>query len=451
MLLTRDAILALAPDAASSKAAQGLLSPSKWPSLGNDETAVWGECQGSGAKPYQTQVDLSGPHFKCSCPSRKFPCKHGLAMLLLRAENSVLFKDAAAPVWVTEWLAARAERERKREDGAKKAESKAEAAPEDAEAAAERDAKRQSQRWRRIEQGCDELERWIGDIFRRGLGTIVPGKLDDWSTMAARLVDAQAPGLGGRLRQAAELVGSSGDWPERLLHRLGLLVLAIQAIKRREDLQPEVQADLRALIGWPLEKTEVLTSADTVDDMWKVLGIAVEERDGNLVERRVWLQASAACRYALLLDHAYGGRGFEQSWVTGTSVKARVAFYPSVAPLRALAVEPALVDGGAAESQLAASEWREVGDRLAACPWTPLVPVVLPDVVIAHAEQGPKAIVDGQVFELVVQPCDVWPLMAVTGGQAVLMMAEWDAERLRPLTVFPSGSDRVLWQRSILL
>ncbi|MFN9805161.1 MAG: hypothetical protein ACK56N_01860 [Betaproteobacteria bacterium] len=174
-------------------------------------------------------------------------------------------------------------------------------------------------------------------------------------------------------------------------------------------------------------------------------------RDGNLVERRVWLQASAACRYALLLDHAYGGRGFEQSWVTGTSVKARVAFYPSVAPLRALAVEPALVDGGAAESQLAASEWREVGDRLAACPWTPLVPVVLPDVVIAHAEQGPKAIVDGQVFELVVQPCDVWPLMAVTGGQAVLMMAEWDAERLRPLTVFPSGSDRVLWQRSILL
>lgn len=451
MLLTRDAILALAPDAASSKAAQGLLSPSKWPSLGSNDTAVWGECQGSGAKPYQTQVDLAGPHFKCSCPSRKFPCKHGLAMLLLRAENSAVFKDAAAPEWVTEWLAARAERERKREDSAKKAESKAEAAPEDAEAAAERDAKRRSQRWRRIEQGCDELERWIGDIFRRGLGTMIPGKLDDWSTMAARLVDAQAPGLGGRLRQAAELVGSSGDWPERVLHRLGLLVLAIRAIRRREDLRPEVQAELRALVGWPLEKAEVLASADTVDDTWQVLGIAVDEREGNLVERRVWLQASAARRRALLLDHAYGGRGFEQSWVTGTPVRARVSFYPSAAPLRAIAVDPVLADSAEAESPTAESEWRDVGDRLAACPWTPLVPVVLPDVVIAFAEQGPKAFVDGQVFELAVQQRDVWPLMSVTGGQPVPMMAEWDAEQLRPLTVFSPGRDRVLWQRSILL
>jgi uncharacterized Zn finger protein len=25
-------------------------------------------------------VDLSGPAFRCTCPSRKFPCKHGLAL-----------------------------------------------------------------------------------------------------------------------------------------------------------------------------------------------------------------------------------------------------------------------------------------------------------------------------------------------------------------------------------
>jgi hypothetical protein len=64
-------MLALAPDAASSMAAQGLLNPSTWPTLGSSAVAVWGECQGSGSKPYKTQVDLSGPHFKCSSPSRK--------------------------------------------------------------------------------------------------------------------------------------------------------------------------------------------------------------------------------------------------------------------------------------------------------------------------------------------------------------------------------------------
>ena len=67
---TAQRILQLAPDPASGKAGQGLASPRKWPSLGHDADAVWGECQGSGAKPYQVQVALAGPSFKCSCPSR---------------------------------------------------------------------------------------------------------------------------------------------------------------------------------------------------------------------------------------------------------------------------------------------------------------------------------------------------------------------------------------------
>jgi hypothetical protein len=53
-MLTTDSVLALAPDDASAKAARGLVSASKWPLRGADEHAVWGECQGSGSKPYQT-------------------------------------------------------------------------------------------------------------------------------------------------------------------------------------------------------------------------------------------------------------------------------------------------------------------------------------------------------------------------------------------------------------
>ena len=60
-MLTSESVLALAPDDASAKAARGLTSPAKWPTLGADDAAVWGECQGSGSKPYQTQVDLAGP------------------------------------------------------------------------------------------------------------------------------------------------------------------------------------------------------------------------------------------------------------------------------------------------------------------------------------------------------------------------------------------------------
>jgi hypothetical protein len=105
----------LAPDAASAKAARGLTGATQWPVRGHNEAAVWGECQGSGAKPYQTQVDLGGPAFRCSCPSRKFPCKHGLALLLMRAENATGFGSGEPPAWVADWLASRVQRAQKSE------------------------------------------------------------------------------------------------------------------------------------------------------------------------------------------------------------------------------------------------------------------------------------------------------------------------------------------------
>ena len=115
MSLTMEAVLALAPDASSAKAAQGLQNPSQWPTLGASGVAVWGECQGSGSKPYQTQVDLAGPAFRCSCPSRKFPCKHGLALLMLQVQQPARFTATETPPWVAEWLASRAEKAQKQE------------------------------------------------------------------------------------------------------------------------------------------------------------------------------------------------------------------------------------------------------------------------------------------------------------------------------------------------
>jgi len=107
---TAEQILKLAPDAASAKAAQGLLTPKKWTLLGVNDSAIWGACQGSGSSPYQTQIDLAEPAFKCSCPSRKFPCKHGLALFLLFAEQPSLFAKTSAPDTVASWLKGRSDR-----------------------------------------------------------------------------------------------------------------------------------------------------------------------------------------------------------------------------------------------------------------------------------------------------------------------------------------------------
>ena len=73
--LTEEQITQLAPDAASVKAGKGLANRTKWVLLEHSDRAIWGHCQGSGKTPYQTVVDTKNIAFKCSCPSRKFPCK----------------------------------------------------------------------------------------------------------------------------------------------------------------------------------------------------------------------------------------------------------------------------------------------------------------------------------------------------------------------------------------
>ena len=109
-MITTDQVTALAPDAASFKAGRALATPRKWEALGATDLALWGLASGSGKKPYQTQVDCSDLATKCSCPSRKFPCKHALGLLFIAAGSPSDLTDTTIPDWVTEWLESRKER-----------------------------------------------------------------------------------------------------------------------------------------------------------------------------------------------------------------------------------------------------------------------------------------------------------------------------------------------------
>src|SRR5262249_23344812 len=140
---TAEQILALAPDAGSAKAGQRLATGRKWQTLGADEQTAWGLCQGSGKDPYQTQIDLTEPACRCSCPSRKLPCKHALGLFLLLAAQPAAFKEKRPPDWVGEWIASRAKRAQQRVDKQVKVETgeKTVDAAAQAKRAANREAK----------------------------------------------------------------------------------------------------------------------------------------------------------------------------------------------------------------------------------------------------------------------------------------------------------------------
>ncbi|MBX9735563.1 MAG: SWIM zinc finger family protein, partial [Phycisphaerales bacterium] len=182
-----DKVLALAPDSGSASAGQALANARKWTSVGMSDRAIWGLCQGSGKDPYQARIDMGEPAFKCSCPSRKFPCKHGLGLLLLFVKERASFKTVTEPGWVSDWIDGRAQKTEKKIEKAKAAAE----APADPEAQAKRAAARDD----RVRQGVLECRTWLDDLLRRGLASAQADAASEWERVAARMVDAQAPGL----------------------------------------------------------------------------------------------------------------------------------------------------------------------------------------------------------------------------------------------------------------
>ena len=431
--LTREQVLALAPDESSAKAASGLVSDSKWVLLGADADAVWGECQGSGSRPYQAQVDLAALVSRCSCPSRKFPCKHGLALLLLYSQGNPRFADTARPTWVEEWLVSRRDRSEKKEKAAGPA-----AATTVGGAAA--NVKREGARWKRIEAGAAELERWIADQFRRGLARFGPEQRQDWLSMAARMVDAQAPAVAPRIQEALELIDSGAPRHADVIERLGLLQLLVEGIARRSQLSPQRLADVRVALGWPLDKEELAATGEVLTDVWCVVGQVTVEREAKLSERRVWLLGIHSDRHALLQDFAYAGRAWEQGWRNFEHYDATLRFYPGSVPLRALATEvgPAATGPAPAPGTVdAAIEY--VSQAFASNSWLAQVPLVLPAAVFRRRDTGWSAQTAAGMFTVVIADAAAWGLMAFSGGHPVNLMGEWDGRELRVLSAWDAS------------
>lgn len=79
-------ILALAPNAAAASNGKKISQKGGFVKLeqSQDDTFYMGECTGSGKSNYITSadyIDENNPVFRCSCPSRQFPCKHSLALM----------------------------------------------------------------------------------------------------------------------------------------------------------------------------------------------------------------------------------------------------------------------------------------------------------------------------------------------------------------------------------
>ena len=412
----------MAPDAGSLKAARGVSAASRWAGSGLLDEILWGLAKGSGKNPYQVCVDLSGPAYKCSCPSRKFPCKHALGLLMLWVESGV--GDGEAPAWVAEWRSSRA---------AKAAAPKVSRPPDPAAA-----QKRARQRDDRVAGGMAELSRWLDDQVQQGLAAAERAGYRPFEAMAARLVDAQAPAAASAVRRLGGIVGIGPQWADRLLGELGLLRLLVAGHEHLADLPPALAATVRTRIGFPVSTEDVL-AGPRVRDRWQVLG-QVDSDDGTLMSRRIWVRGADTGRFGLVLSFAAPGQSLQSDVVPGTEMDADLCFYPGAYPIRALVAErrgtpTALTSpAGAVPLRSALGRWAAA---LSAEPWRHDVPVLLAGVT--PSATGWLTDASGEALPLAPGHREPWWLLAAAGGHPAVVAAEWSASGLRPLAVWADG------------
>ncbi|WP_298877929.1 SWIM zinc finger family protein [uncultured Bradyrhizobium sp.] len=406
MAIGLKAVEQLATDQSSLKAAAGLAKPAKWSGVGGsaDGALIWGECAGSGANPYRVMADLRDLGNKCTCPSRKFPCKHVLGLLWLNAESIVPFVPADTPAWVSDWLGRRRGPSAARPPGAaapsgekdlhvaRNVEPEAVEDPKDIARREAQAAKRNEDTERAILDALDALEQWIGDQLRLGLSGFIDDATARCRRIAARLVDGKAAALAGRIDElpARLLALAAGDRPRGTVVELAKLVLLARAFRATPR-----DAEIRRAVATSETRETVLADprAPRIDAPWEVLAEQVQTRRDGLVSQTTWLLnlATSGPRFAILLDFFPASAGRRGSVFTpGERFQGELVFYPSQQPFRALLVRrDAADDTSALEWPVPDGSLSDALTRpLLAEPWAIELPLLLPQGRIARDDSG---------------------------------------------------------------
>lgn len=212
--ITEQQILSMAPNSTAVANARKISSKGGFVSLAKteDETFYMGECKGSGKSNYTVSVDFiepENPVCRCSCPSRQFPCKHGLALLFEIAAGKA-FSPCELPEVIRE------KREKKEKKAAKAAEAKENEGTGKAAATKSRKTS-QAARIKKMKkqlEGLAVLRKLMDRLLESGLGTLTGQSLKTYRDLAKQFGDYYLPGpqiLLNRLITEGEAYQKDGD------------------------------------------------------------------------------------------------------------------------------------------------------------------------------------------------------------------------------------------------
>jgi hypothetical protein len=272
--ITLEAIDSYAPNAAASQNGLELFRKGRLKNLrmSRDGALLLGGCEGSGKEDYAVSADFidpANPVFRCTCPSRQYPCKHALGLLWARAGGGK-FMPCDIPDDILE----------KREKAAKRRQSK-EDAP--GRKPAERKANRAAlaKKIQAQTEGLGILDKVAREIASAGLGLMNRERANAYRPQVLQLGDHYLPGAQAMLRGFLLLFE-----PDRMdeggcvkaLAELGRLHAL--AARGREYLEKKAE-DPEANLDTATEMEELLGNAWQLSQL-KALGMA--ETDAELMQ-----------------------------------------------------------------------------------------------------------------------------------------------------------------------
>ncbi len=270
--------------------------------ISEDQTVIFGQCQGSGKTPYYCSSDFANPQspvHRCSCPSRQFPCKHCLGLMFAFVQDRSRFEIAPVPDDLqTKRDKAEARMAKKRVEAVKPKKVNKSALAKKIKAQLE---------------GLDLLQRLTENLVGIGIGNMNAKSAQEIEHQARQLGDAYLPGAQFVLRAYTGLFSQpDGTFNDAMtstareaiyseaLDRLSTLHALVKQgrnylEKRLSDpeLAPDTESSIAAWLGHAWQLTELRQLGRVIPDA-QLMQLAFNSHDdparGEWIDTGVWVE-----------------------------------------------------------------------------------------------------------------------------------------------------------------
>lgn len=246
-----------------------------------DGVFYMGECKGSGKKNYFTSVDFIEPEMpicRCSCPSRQFPCKHGIALLYeILADKNFDICDIPEDI--------QKKREKKQEKESGESSAKKETSKKVSKTARMKKIKKQL-------EGLEFAEQMMQNILKAGFGAMGGTNLKTYEQLSKQLGDYY---LSGPQHLVNELIIEIKEFAkdgkeENYENMISLLEKFWTLIKKSKDYLTEKLESKDA----SLDNTELYEELGGVWKLEELQELGLKKENVDLLQLSFWVSYDEA-------------------------------------------------------------------------------------------------------------------------------------------------------------